>query len=143
MTDWARSLSQASGLEYDPIAYCGSRISCAAGLDFRSCRKIQARRPYSPSAAGRRQSLVEDHVRSHRKARLQHSDTHGCMHAQIEQTRSDTTRIANDNREDQPAQIRLFVGLTRVPNCLRQYKYKYSTSPLSEAAHGHACTFVQ
>lgn len=42
------------------------------------------------------------------------------MRAQIEQTRSDTTRIANDNR-DQPAQIRLFVDLTRVPNCPRQH----------------------
>jgi hypothetical protein len=38
-----------SGLEHDLIAYCGSRISCAAELSFRSCRNIPSQAAAQPS----------------------------------------------------------------------------------------------
>jgi hypothetical protein len=99
MSDWARSPFRFSGLKHDPIASCGPWILCAAELFFRSCRKIQARQPYSPPAAGRRQSLAENRVRSHRKALPQHADTHGCTHEHTGRpVHPDTTPIANKER---------------------------------------------
>jgi hypothetical protein len=61
------------------------------------------------------------YVRIEKPCRSMQTCMGACMYRSNKSAWIHRTQVANENREDQPGPIRLFVDRTRVPNCLRQY----------------------